>query len=112
MDITLPDHTVAYNLYSRIILVDLNAGRSCRGGNIYIPTAAPPDSVAANAGVVVDYGFANGANTDITRPELPALSEGASYNIPEDIKNTYSLQSRSIQASVDNAIVRLALYYA
>lgn len=109
MDITLPSRLVAYNVFALVSAADLNAGRSCRGGNIYIPAAA---EVAANAGVSVDWGFANGAQTDITRPELPPLTESATYNIPQDIKNTYSLQSRWVQASVDNAVIRLALYYA
>lgn len=109
MDITLPSHLVCYDLFERAVLVDPNIGRKCRGGNIYIPEAA---EVAANAGVVVDIGQANAALTDITQPDLPPLIEGSNYNIPQDIKNTWPLKSRFIQASVDNAVVRLGLNYA
>lgn len=112
MDITLPSNAVAYNLWARILLIDPNAGRNCRGGNIYIPTAAPPDSIAANAGVVVDYGGANAALTDIQFPELPAMTESFNYNIPQDIKNSYSLTTRWLQASVNDAVVRVELLYA
>jgi hypothetical protein len=109
MDITLPLATTVYNIHDRLLLVDLNAGRSCRGGNIYIPTAA---EVAANAGVSVDIGAANAALTDITQPELGPMVEGDNYNIPQDIKNSYSLKNRWIQASVNDAVVRISPYYA
>lgn len=112
MVITLPSLLVAYQLYSRVLVADPNAGRNCRGGNIYIPTAAAPDSVAANAGVVVDYGGANAGLTDIAQPELPAMVEGFNYNIPQDIRNSYSLTTRWIQASVDNAVIWLELLYS
>lgn len=109
MDITLPSNAIAYNLWDRINLVDCNAGKSCRGGNIYIPAAA---EIAGNAGAVVDIGQANAALTDITQPEYPPMVEGDNYNIPQDYKNTYSLKTRFIQASVNNATVRLSLLYA
>lgn len=109
MKITLPDKTKSYNVFDRIVLVDLNAGRNCRGGNIYIPATAEE---AGNAGVSVTYGQANAGKTAISQPEIQPLAEGDNYNIPQDIKNTYSLASRWIQASVDNAVVTISLLYA
>lgn len=109
MDITLPSRLVCYNVFARINLVDANAGRNCRGGNIYVPEAA---EIAGNAGVIVDYGAANAALTDITQPELPPMIEGFNYNIPQDIKNSYSLTTRWVQASVDNAVLRISPYYS
>lgn len=109
MDITLPSRLVCYDIFERGILVDPNIGRKCRGGNIYIPLAA---EVAANAGVSVDIGQANGALTDITQPDFGPMVEGDNYNIPQDIKNTWPLKSRFIQASVDNAVIRFNLNFA
>lgn len=109
MDITLPSLAVAYNLFDRIALVDGNAGKNCRGGNIYVPTAA---EIAGNAGVIIDLGYPNAALTDITQPELPPMDEGFLYNIPQNTANTYSLKTRYVQASVDNATLRIAVYYA
>lgn len=109
MDITLPSRLVCYDIFDRCVLVDANIGRKCRGGNFYIPAAA---EIAGNAGVSVDLGQANAGLTDITQPDLPPMVEGDSYNIPQDIKNSWTLKSRFIQASVDNAVVRIALYFA
>lgn len=111
MKITLPLHTVVYNLHDRMVLIDPNLSRmpNCRGGNIYIPAAAEE---AANAGVSVDIGKPNAALTDITQPELQPLVEGDNYNIPQDIKNSYSLKDRWIQASADNAVVTIYPLYA
>lgn len=109
MKIILPNHLVSYNLFDRIALVDFNAGRNCRGGNIYIPAAAEE---AANAGVSVTLGQANAAKTAIDQPEIPPMVEADNYNIPQDIKNTYSLPSRFIQADKDNAVVTVGLLYA
>lgn len=109
MDITLPSLAVSYNLLDRILLIDPNAGRNCRGGNIYIPAAA---EIAGNAGASVLIGQANAAKTALSQPEYPPLIESDDYNIPQDIKNSYSLASRYIQASIDNCTVRVSLLYA
>lgn len=109
MDITLPSLLVSYNLWDRINLIDANAGKSVRGGNIYIPAAA---EIAGNAGASVLIGAANAGKTAISQPELPPMIEGDNYNIPQDIKNTYSLKSRFIQSTVDNTTVRISLLYA
>lgn len=109
MDITLPDHTVSYNLFDRLALIDPNAGKNCRGGNIYIPATA---EVAANAGASVLIGQANAALTAISQPEYPPMVETDNYNIPENTANTYSLKTRYIQSSVDNCVVRLSILYA
>ena len=109
MDITLPSSAVSYNLFDRIVLIDANAGKNVRGGNIYIPAAA---EIAGNAGASVLIGQANAGKTAISQAEYPPLVEGDNYNIPQDIKNTYSLKSRFIQANIDNATVRVSLLYA
>lgn len=109
MDITLPSLLVSYNLFDRIALIDPNAGRNCRGGNFYIPAAA---EIAGNAGASVLIGQANGAKTAIDQPEYPPMAESDNYNIPQDIKNSYSLKSRFIQSTVDNTVVRVSLLYA
>lgn len=109
MDITLPSLLVSYNLFDRIALIDANADKNCRGGNFYIPAAA---EIAGNAGASVLIGQANGAKTAISQAEYPPLIESDSYNIPQDIKNTYSLKSRFIQANIDNCVVRVSLLYA
>lgn len=109
MDITLPSHSIAYSLWSRIILIDPNAGRNCRGGNFYIPAAA---EIAGNAGTSVLIGQANAARTAVDQAELQPLAEGDNYNIPQDIKNSYSLTTRDIIATVDNTVVRVSLIYA
>ncbi len=109
MDITLPSSAISYNLHDRLILVDPNAGKSCRGGNIYVPMAA---EVAANAGASVLIGQANAGLTAISQPEYPPMVEGDNYNIPQNTANTFSLKTRYIQSSVDNTTVRLSILYA
>lgn len=109
MDITLPVHTVSYNLFDRIVLIDKNAFKDCRGGNIYIPTAA---EIAGNSGTSVLIGQANAGLTAIDQPELQPLAEGDNYNIPQSDVNLYSLKSRWIQATVDNTTVRISLLVA
>lgn len=109
MDITLPSHLIAYDLHARILLVDANAGKKCRGGNFYIPTAT---EIAGNAGTSVLIGQANAARTAVDQAELPPLAEGDNYNIPQDIKNTFTLKGRDIIATVDNTVVRVSLLFA
>lgn len=109
MDITLPSNAVCYDIFARCLLIDPNIGRKCRGGNIYIPTAA---EIAGNAGTSVDIGQANAALTDITQPDFGPMVEGDNYNIPQNIRNTWKLKDRFIQASVNNTTVRISLEFA
>lgn len=109
MDITLPLANTSYNLYDRIVLVDKNALKNCRGGNFYVPAAA---EIAGNAGTSVLIGQANAGLTAIDQPELPPLVEGDNYNIPQNEANTYSLKARWIQASVNDTVVRVSLLVA
>lgn len=109
MDITLPSSAVCYAIHDRMVLVDPNAGKNCRGGNIYVPAAA---EIAGNAGVIIDLGYPNAALTDITQSELPPMGEDFNYNIPQDFKNSYSLKTRYVQASVNNAVLRISPLYA